>query len=138
MAANTFYKKENASSLTTHEQSSVRTLQRCRSDGDHEAVIARIEIPTNHKIQQILRPTNKKATTNTTKAVATNSTGTSTRYLNDKLENVMTGSATYTQEEQPHDNTITNNDHGESLRRLIQKHNTTQNEDRQTKKTQAR
>ena len=46
----------------------------------------------------------------------------------------MTNSASTTQEEQPHDNTIMNNDHDESLRRLVQKRNTTPIEDGRTKK----
>ena len=62
-------------------------------------------------------------------ALNTNNPNTTTNHAateeqSDKLENILTGSATTTQEEQPCDNTITN--HVESLRRLVQKpqHNT--------------
>ena len=173
-----FYKKQDYNKATYHSTKQCKQrdnvlmnralLQRCRSHGTdrHEQrsqkpVPDRIRIPINHKTQQILRPA-KKRTKNTTEAMTTKSTATSTRYthqaqheqalnttnsnttthhttaedLNDEFENVLTGCATAAQEEKPNDNTITNNVHDEPLRRVIQKCNTTPNGDRQTKETQ--
>ena len=60
-------------------------------------------------LEQALKTTNPNTTTNRTTA----------EDFNAKPEHAMTSSVGTTQEDQPYDNTITNNDHDESQPRLI-------------------
>ena len=57
--------------------------------------------------------------------------------LNGKLAVSMTISTATTQNEQPHDNTTTANEHAEPLRQLMQERTSAPKDDRQTTKTPA-
>ena len=143
-------------------RASFKHWQRCRSNGidmtgDHKAVRARIVRPLHktpqiknaqrtrkHRSKDVARTTettrvgtidvyhaHKEDALNTINSNAT--TGQATlEELNGKLEDAMTSSASTTQNEQPHDNTTTTNEHAQSVRQLKQKRNSTPNEDRQT------
>ena len=112
-------------------------------NSDHRAGMARVELLIDHKTQQTSlnkqrviedsRINRSEHTINVYQAhqehaFNTNNPNWTTNQAtlaerNSKLEDTMTVSASTTQNEQPHDNAITTDEHTETLRHLIQKRN---------------
>ena len=98
-------------------------------NSDHKAGMVRTELPIDHKTQQIRRPTEKK----TRRQAETATQPSNTRRTQRQARRCHANSASTTQNEQPHDNSTTTNEHAESLRQLVQKRDSTPHEDRRPK-----